>query len=602
MKIKIKRKIDKQKQFSDEQIIDFLLKDRGIKHKEDFLNPKCPEKISFNEFFSKKEFDKVIKKLKEIKEKGGMVVVYTDYDADGITGGAILWETLHLLGFKAMPYVPYRKLEGYGFSKKGIDKIKKLYNPSLIISVDHGISAAEKISYAKSLGISIIITDHHMKSAKKPDDALATSDVALAIFHTDKLSGSGVAYFFAKEIFSHFYKTSTVKNTQGRTAAVLENSLSGTAAVKDNKKTSEVNWKLLENNFSFDYLSLASIGTIADLVPLLGPSRSITKYGLEAFPKVGRMGIKHILKEAGIENRKITPYEIGFIIAPRINALGRLEHAIDALRLLCTSKEEKAQMLAAKIGEKNRERQDLVGKTIEEAKKIVSSQWSSVSKMPKIIILSSDKWHEGIIGLIASKLVDEFYRPTIIMAINDGFAKGSARSISGFDVTLFLRSQKKYLVDIGGHKAAAGFTIEKDKIDKFIKKAEKDAGKILTEKNLEREIKVDLAIPLSKINISLVKKIESLEPFGIGNPQPLFYSEGKLVDAKLFGKNNNHLKIYLKDDSSFPLEFVFFGQGQDFLKLSRGQKIAVVHNLEIDRWRGKEKIRGKGKIIQAKFK
>jgi len=533
-----------------------LLKDRHIKNKTEFLKPRHPKDISFSEFFSKKQFEEVIKKLKEIREKQRIVVVYTDYDADGITGGAILWETFYLLGFKTMPYVPHRKLEGYGFSKKGIDTVRKLYNPALIISVDHGISAAEKISYAKSLGIPIIVTDHHMKAAKKPDDALA-------IFHTDRLSGAGVAYFFAKEIFKNF-------------------------------KFQISNFKFLEDNFSSDYLALASIGTIADLVPLLGPSRSITKYGLEAFSKLRRIGIRHILKEAQIENRRITPYEIGFIIAPRINALGRLEHAIDALRLLCTKKEEKAQMLAAKMGEKNRERQDLLEKAVEEAKEKFKLQSLKYKVSPKIIILSSGKWHEGIIGLIASKLVDEFYRPTIIMSLGDGFVKGSARSISGFDITSFLRSLKQYLIDVGGHKGAAGFTIEKEKIDNFCAAASKLSSSLLKEKDLERKVELDLAIPLKRVNLSLVKKIETLQPFGVGNPQPLFYSEGELLEAKLFGKNNEHLKIYLKDDS-LPLEFVFFNQGKDFLKLSRGQKMGVVYHLEIDRWGGNEKVRGKGK-------
>jgi single-stranded-DNA-specific exonuclease len=561
MKIKIKRKIGEQNNLAIEEIINLLLKDRGIKNKEEFLNPKYPKDISFGDFFSKKSLAKVIKKLKEIKKTDKMIIVYTDYDADGITGGAILWETLHLLGFKTMPYVPHRQLEGYGFSKIGIDTIKELYDPSLIISVDHGISAVEKISYARSLGIPIIVTDHHIKAAKKPKEALA-------IFHTDKLSGAGVAYFLAKEIFNNF------------------------------KKYGQDTILSLQNNFQTDYLALASIGTIADLVPLLGSSRSITKYGLESFPKVKRYGIRHVLKEAGIEDRKITPYEIGFIIAPRINALGRLEHAIDALRLLCTTKEEKAQMLAAKMGEKNRERQDILEKAVEEAKEKLAVETHNYASLPKIIILSSNKWHEGIIGLIASKLVDEFYRPTIIMSIGDDFVKGSARSIPGFDITTFIRSVKSGIIDVGGHKGAAGFTIEKSKISIFTRAATTMVNRLIKDKDLEKTIIVDLKIPLSKANLSLACSLEKLQPFGVGNPQPLFYSEGELAEAKLFGRNNEHLKIYLKDESSLLLEFVFFNQGQDFLNLSRGQKMGVVYNLEIDRWGGKEKIRGRGKLIK----
>lgn len=565
MKVKIKRKIDSKTNLSPEKIIDFLLRDRQIKDKDEFLNPKHPKDIPFGEFFSKTQFEKVIKKIKEIREKQEMIVVYTDYDADGITGGAILWETLYLLGFRVMPYVPHRQLEGYGFSKKGLETVKRLYNPSLIISVDHGISASEKIAYASSLGIPVVVTDHHMRGKKEPK--------AFAIFHTEELSGAGIAYFFAKELFDKL----KVKNLPA----------------------SKTGWKskVLEENFSNDYLVLASIGAIADLVPLVGHSRSIAKYGLESFSKVKRYGIKHILKEAGIENRKITPYEIGFMIAPRINALGRLEHALDALRLLCTTNEERAQMLAAKLGEKNRQRQDILEKAVEEAKEKLKAQSSNFKVLPKIIILSSEKWHEGVIGLIASRLADEFYRPTIIISLGKGFAKGSARSVPGFDITSFLRLLKQDLIDVGGHRGAAGFTLKTSQLDHFCQRIQKLSSSLIDERELEKKIEIDLEIPLSKINLSLAKLLEKLEPFGIGNHQPLFYSYGELIEARLFGKNNQHLKIYLRENSSI-LEIIFFDQGEDFYKFFRGKKISVCYNLEINRWREKEEIRGRGKFYE----
>ncbi len=339
MKITFKHEVKTDNKINAKFLIELLLKNRQIKNVKEFLNPPHPSKIKLTDFGFKKEIKASLKLLEKIKKNNEMIVVYTDYDADGITGGAILWETLNLLGFNVMPYVPHRKLEGYGFSKKGIDAVKKQFNPALIISVDHGITAWDKVKYAKSLGIPIIITDHHLKPEKLPDEALA-------IFHIPELSGSGVAYFFAKAIFEHFKSQSRKENIP---EVLHEKSSNFTSGVK-----------ALEANFNNDYLTLASIGTIADLVPLLGPSRSIVKHGLEAFSSIKRVGIKHILREAGIEGKKITPYDIGFIIAPRINAVGRLEHAIDALRLLCTKREDKAYELANKVGGKNRERQDLV--------------------------------------------------------------------------------------------------------------------------------------------------------------------------------------------------------------------------------------------------
>lgn len=562
MKIKIKRKINSEEKIYAEEIIDFLIKQRSIKNKDEFLKPKKPSEISFEQLFSNKEREKFINKLKEVKKKSETIVVYTDYDADGLTGGAILWETLYLLGFKVMPYVPHRRLEGYGFSKKGIDNVKNFYNPSLIISVDHGITAGDKIAYAKKMGISVVISDHHLKSDKIPDNALA-------IFHNSSLSGSGVSFFLAREIYESFKLTD-----------------------RDIKEKI----KLLEEYFLYDYLCLATIGTIADLVPLIGPSRSLVKYGLSAFSSVKRFGIKHILQEAGIKGRKITPYEIGFMIAPRINALGRLGHSIDTLRLLCTQNEERAQVLARKIGKKNKERQDILDRAIKEAKENFNNQISELKFLPKIIILYSDQWHEGIIGLIASKMVEEFYRPTIIMSINNGFVKGSARSIPGFDITSLLRKLNSDLLEVGGHPLAAGFTLLKENLNKFSQKVLRLGSEVLKEEDIEKKIEVDLDIPLNKVTLFLAKQIERLEPFGIGNLPPLFYSEGRLTDARLFGNKNQHLKIFLEDNFS-SLEIIFFNEGNQFLNLKKGEFKRVCYYLGIDRWDGKEKLIGMGKAI-----
>lgn len=332
MRITYKREISK-KSIREEEIIADLLNDRSITDVASFRQPTHPTSISLKDFGCEKELETTLSLLEEIKKKGETIVVYTDYDADGITGGSILWETLHLLGFKAIPYVPHRQHEGYGFSVKGIDAVKEKHNPALIISVDHGITAREKVTYAKSIGIPIIITDHHLKPEKIPEDAIA-------IFHFPVFSGSGLSYFFSKEIFNHFSKKETLTNES-----------------------------VLQQHFNSDYLALASIGTVADLVPLVGPSRSVVKYGLQAFKNIDRCGIRQILKEAGIENKPITTYEIGFVIAPRINAVGRLEHAIDAMRLLCTNNEEKARELAQSVGRTNQERQSLVNHAVEEATK-----------------------------------------------------------------------------------------------------------------------------------------------------------------------------------------------------------------------------------------
>lgn len=546
MKIKFNREIKSDDKIDGKLITDLILKSRKIKDAEEFLNPRNPRDISLDDFERnyKKSFKKVVKTLKEIKDNDRMIVVYTDYDADGITGGAILWETLNLLGFKVMPYVPDRKTEGYGFSITGIDNVIKQFNPALIISVDHGITKIKEIAYADSKEIKIIVTDHHIKGEKTPDKAMG-------IFHIPALSGSGVAYFFAKEIF------------------------------KSLRSEDEKSGEALDHNFENDYLAMASIGTVADLVPLLGPSRSVVKYGLAAFKKTKRHGIKQILIQAGISDKPITPYEIGFMIAPRINAIGRLGHAIDALRLLCTRSEEKAYELAHKVGSVNQDRQKLVETSVAEAEKLVPE------KLKKIIILKSDHWHEGIIGLIASKLVEKYYRPVVIMTKNDGFYKGSARSIPSFHMTDFLKSMKEHLVDAGGHAAAAGFTVDKTKVDGFVRAAEAKADKIIKETDLEKIIFADIKIPISKISKDLVESLNKLEPFGIGNPRPTFLSRGTLTGASLLGKTGKHLKIYVDG-----FELIAFSKAKRFSELSRGEQIEVVYTVEINEWRGNKKLQG----------
>ena len=568
MKITYKNEIKPQDKLDPKNIVNLILKSRNIKDLDQFLNPPSPLTLSLIDFGPyKKPFEKVINILKEIKEKNQMIVVYTDYDADGITGGAVLWETLHLLGFKVRPYVPDRKTEGYGYSKKGIDNCIKQFNPSLIITVDHGITKIKEVEYAKLKNIKTIITDHHLKGDNIPK--------AEAIFHIPALSGSGVAYFFAKEIFFHFKKQTNHQS-------------------------------LITNHFETDYLSLAAIGTIADLVPLAGPSRSVVKYGLDAFPKIKRFGIKHILKQAGIADKKITPYEVGFMIAPRINAIGRLEHAIDALRLLCTNDEKKAFDLAHKIGNINIERQEMVEKSVVEARIMISKNLlqnkllTTHYPLPtKLIILVSDHWHEGIIGLIASKIAEEFYRPTLVLTKTDIGYKGSARSIPSFHITEFLRSLKEYIIDAGGHKQAAGFTLEKNQLYNFETAAQELSSKLISDKDLERKIEADLKIPISKINLELVESLSSLEPFGIGNPRPVFYSEGILTGAQLLGKTQKHLKLFISGLSNqvthnqASIEFLAFNSAEKFKDLSRGQKIKVVYNLDINEWNNKKTVQGK---------
>src|SRR3989344_4562985 len=519
MKLDIKRTITEK--LTPKEIISYILADRGLDTDVDFFSPPHPKTIEFASFFKRREFKKnlatSLKILEEVKKQNKKIVVYCDYDADGITGGAILWETLHLLGFDATAHVPDRRTEGYGFSKVGLDLVREKYDPGLIISVDHGIMGHTQIDYAKSLGIPVIITDHHSKADEDPKSALA-------IFHTDKLSGSGVAYFFARELF-------------------------------ENLKPLTTNYQLLSTNFDGDYLAFATIGIIADLVPLMGPARAVVFHGLKALSKTKRIGLTHLLLDAGIAGQEI-----------------------------------RAAALAKKYGEVNRTRQQMVEGAVEEAIELVNTK-------QKIIVVTSHSWNEGIIGLIASKLVEKFARPAIVITISDGQSKASARSISGFNITTFLREFSDQLLSVGGHAAAAGFSMPSENVKTLQSLIEDRGAQLLTDEQLVKTTIVDLAIPFESNTLALAHEIEKCAPFGIGNPAPTFFTQGQILDVQRIGKTKDHLKLYLTGEKSLPVEFVFFGEGAREENLKKGDMVEVVYKLEIDRWGGREKLKGMGKVL-----
>ena len=545
--MKITRTIEHD--ISPSELIDLFLADRGITDSASFLNPTSPKDLIFSDFFeNKKEFEKnkklTLKLLRDIKKSGRTIVVYCDYDADGITGGAILWETLNHLGFSVMPYIPDRKTEGYGFSKKGIDAVITKHDPALIISVDHGIVGHSQIEYAKEKGVKVIITDHHQKADTNPP-------AAYAIFHTSKLSGSGVSYFFSREIAREL----------GADTDLL-------------------------THFESDFLALAAIGTIADLVPLVGPSRAVAKYGLAAFATVQKKGLKALLKECALDGKMIKTYEVGFMIAPRINAFGRLEHGMDALRLLCTKSLEKAVLLAKKANMINSLRQDLVKKACDEALEMVDPEAS-------ILIVAGDSWEEGIMGLIAGKIVQKYGKPAIVKAKNGTMYKASARAPEGYDLISFLRNSSDQYLSIGGHPGAAGFSIEVKKYKKFVTDLQKNAKKEFA--NVSDVGKtIDLQIPLSLATTELALLLETLEPFGMGHQSPLFMSVGRIVNKKLMGKNSTHMKLWIADDAGGALEVMHFNvekkQSDDY---SKDSEISFVYNLESNTWGGRTKAVGK---------
>jgi single-stranded-DNA-specific exonuclease len=550
---KIWEVLGKHKVMGEKQIIKVLLDNRGIKgekEKKEFFNPTDPMKITLKSLDIKEsEVKKAINRIKLAKKLEEHVIIYGDYDADGITGTATMWETLHELGIFVLPHIPERFSEGYGLNIESVKKLKK-DDPKLglIITVDHGIVAGKKVDEVKDLGIDMIITDHHQVGKKMP--------TPLALIYTTKIGGSALAWFFAREIVKKLKVGNSKFNIEER-------------------------------------LELAAIGTIADQLPLIGPNRSVVKYGLAILNQTKRPGLLALYKEAGLT--EISPYEIGFMIAPRINSMGRLKHGLESLRLLCTRDRIKAVEIAGNIGRTNRERQKIVDEVVVHAK----NSYKNIEEQ-FVIVLAHESYHEGVIGLAAAKLVEEFYRPAIVLSKNGNIAKASARSISGFNIIEAIRKLENLYIEGGGHPMAAGFSIETSKINIFTREINKVAKEFITKDLLQRKIKIDLEISFEEIDSKFLELINLFEPTGLGNPTPTFVSKGvQIVDSRTVGKDAKHLKLKLKQDEQL-FDSIYFGGGINYSKIIPDSNIDIAYQVEENVWNGYKSIQLKIKDVNLK--
>ncbi len=550
MKWHILAKTKEQKaKLKNEEIIKILLQNRGLKTPKEidnFLNPKKPEELSLKEVgIDSLEMKKAVKRIKQAIEKKEKIIVYGDYDADGLSGTAILWEALHSLKAQVLPFIPRRE-DGYGLK---VEKVKELAGEgiSLIITVDQGIVAHQQVEEANKLGIDVIITDHHVLAEKKPK--------AIALIHTTKLAGCGVAWFLAQELVFAFKGE---KNEKG--------------------------------------LDLVTIGTIADMVPLLGPNRYLVKYGLKILQKTKRPGLLALYDFAGLKKEAIDTFEVSYIIGPRLNAVGRMDDPMEALRLICTPNEAKAINLAQNINQKNEERKSLTEKMTIYARGL----WLKGDQKESLIFIDHDSFHEGVTGLVAGKLMDEFYRPTIIIARGEKFSKGSARSINEFNIIEAVRSCAAVLGPHGGHPRAAGFTIETEKITLFKEKLTLLAEEQLKGQELSPTMRVDLELGLENLTFDFYKELVKFEPFGEGNPQPVFLTrEIEVTDARVVGKEKQHLSLKLRSlNGKIVFEGIGFNLGKFYSDLKPDEKIDLVYQLFLDEWHDQKRLKLKLKDLK----
>lgn len=529
-------------------LLAMMLDIRGITKEEDVINF-LQENKDFSDPFLMKDMDKAVERITTAVENGEKICVYGDYDADGVTSTSLLYSYLRdSLGADVMFYIPTRTGEGYGMNKSAVDKIHSL-GVTLIITVDNGISAREEIDYANSLGIDTVITDHHMPSGAIPK-AVA---VVNAHQQDDKspfkdFSGVGVAFKLVMAI-------------EGEYADVDS---------------------LLEN-----FSDIATLGTIGDIVPLVGENRTLVKNGLRHIQNSDRIGINAMKQESGIAEKEINSSNVAFTLVPRINAGGRLGSSEKSVNLLLTEDEDEAVTIADKLGMDNRERQSI-------EKEILASIDEEVRRTPnivndKILVFAGKGWHQGVVGIAASRIKEIYDKPTIIIGIDDdGVARGSGRSVEGFSLCDAVFACSEHLTHYGGHPMAVGISLEKEKINDFRKAINAYCKDIKMPYNI---LHIDCKLNPNQLDLSILDCLSYIEPCGASNPSPIFGLYNMTVIATKEIGNGNHMRITLsRGQGQVPVYAVYFNHNFQSCSYRNGDIVDVAVSLDRNIYNGQENL------------
>jgi single-stranded-DNA-specific exonuclease len=466
------------------------------------------------------------------------IIVYGDYDVDGITATSLLYMVLNKLGAQVDFYLPNRLTEGYGLSVDSINQAND-NGATLIITVDTGVTAVEEVKYASSLGIDVVITDHHEPGESLPEAVAIINPKLPDCDYESELSGVGVAFKFAQALYRSLKQDETE----------LE-----------------------------EHLDLVALGTAADIVPLVGENRIFTKFGIKQIARTTKPGLKSLAFVSGLMGKDISTGQVVFILAPRINALGRLGDAGQAIRLLSTRDERVASEIARKLDEENKRRKQIDETTLNEA----LAQMEEVVDIgsDRAIVLANEGWHQGVIGIVASRLVEKYHLPTVMISVTDGEGKGSARSIPGFHLCEALKECEHLLIRYGGHKYAAGLSINEKNIEKFRELFVDVSNSTLSSDDIIPKLNIDLEIELSDIDDSFMDSIEAFSPFGPHNMRPIFLTRNCEVVGQPYVVGKNHLKMKVrKGDIVF--DVIGFGFG-DMARVisSKGSLIDIVYVIE----------------------
>ncbi|MCD8180699.1 MAG: single-stranded-DNA-specific exonuclease RecJ [Firmicutes bacterium] len=532
------------------RVISTILLNRGVepddisaylkKSMSDIVNPKLML-----------DMDKAVERILKAVDGKEKITVYGDYDVDGITATALLYEFLLSIGADAEYYIPDRKGEGYGINIMAVNKLFR-GGTNLMITVDCGITAIGEVEFAKLQGMDVIITDHHTCKEALPDAAAAILNPKRpdCTYPFDSLAGVGVAFKLILAL-----------------------------AMEKGMNTNEVFCK---------YADIAALGTVADVVPLLGENRIIVDKGLKLLRNPRRPGLRAIIEVAGISSEKITSSNIAFAIAPRLNAAGRLGTATTAVELLLTNDEGRAREIALALDAENKERQLTEKQIFDEAVEMAAADPNFEKK--KVIVLAREGWHQGVIGIVASRLCSLYYKPCILISYSNGVGKGSGRSIGGFNLFEALSKCERYLTDFGGHAVAAGLNVNMSDLDDFTREINKYADEVLAERDMIPSVEIDCPLSERAVTLENAKMLSLLEPFGMGNERPVFaIGKVNVVNIAAVGADGKHLRLKVEKNNQI-INCIGFGMGEYAAMISRGDSLNLAFQMDINSYQGNETV------------
>jgi len=537
-----------------------VLSNRGIKEKDSIYKFLYPSLKDLHFPFHMKDMDKAVERIIEAILNKERIVIYGDYDADGVTSTALLLDFLQGLGGNVSYYIPNRLEEGCGLNKEALDQIAQS-GTRLVITVDCGISNIQEIAYAGTLGMDTVITDHHEIPVDLPPAlAILNPKQPGCRFPFKELAGVGVVFNLiialrARLREMEFWKNATVPNLK-------------------------------------NYLDLVTLGTVADMVPLVDENRIFVKMGLTILTKALRPGIAALKNVSGLEMREIEASDVGFKLAPRINAGGRIGVANDGVELLIARSRDTAQPFAERLNQNNDQRQGIEQQILSDVLRQIDMDSSFLQR--KSLVLASSKWHPGVIGIVAARLMEQYWRPVILISLKDHIGKGSGRSIKEFNLYQGLKSCGHLLEGFGGHKYAAGMTLLEDNITEFYKFFEAVVKESLPERELYPKIEIDSMVNLDDLTETFTEHLCLLSPFGIANPRPVFCaSDFNVTEAHVVGEKHLKFKVF---QNTIPFEVIGFNMGHYHPSISSSIQIAFVP--QVNMWQGKRSLQLKLKDIK----